>query len=130
MTPEIELWLEPFALDAWLRAHVAAVVVRLPGHVREDLMGDPAFVLYDYEPGPRTVMHVPVRLPSRRGTPARSVVLKRTLKHASEPFVRWLIAHELAHAHLRNGGRWENDDPELAADSLAADWGFPRPHRW
>jgi hypothetical protein len=42
-------------------------------------------------------------------------------------FVRWVIAHELAHAHLRNCGRWEGDDPEHAADDLAARWGFPRP---
>jgi hypothetical protein len=41
--------------------------------------------------------------------------------------VRWVIAHELAHAHLRNGGRWLGDDPEHAADALAAGWGFPRP---
>jgi hypothetical protein len=38
-----------------------------------------------------------------------------------------VIAHELAHAHLRNGGRHPEEDPEHAADSLAADWGFPRP---
>jgi hypothetical protein len=38
-----------------------------------------------------------------------------------------VIAHELAHAHLRNRGRWVGDDPEVAADSLAADWGWPKP---
>jgi Zn-dependent peptidase ImmA (M78 family) len=41
--------------------------------------------------------------------------------------VQYVIAHELAHAHLRNGGRWEGDDPERAADALAAEWGFTRP---
>jgi hypothetical protein len=38
-----------------------------------------------------------------------------------------VIAHELAHAHLRNQGRFPGDDPEHAADALAAGWGFPRP---
>jgi hypothetical protein len=71
-------------------------------------------------------MHVPVASP-RRNRPARSVVLKRTLRHRPLAFVRWLIAHEVAHAHLRHGGRWPGEDPEHAADALAADWGFPRP---
>ena len=55
------------------------------------------------------------------------VVLKRTLCRRPIEFVRWVIAHELAHAHLRNGGRWAGDDPERAADALAAGWGFPKP---
>jgi len=55
-------------------------------------------------------------------------VLKRTLRLRPQPFVRYVIAHELAHAHLRNRGRWEAEDPEHAADALAAEWGFPRPY--
>ena len=42
-------------------------------------------------------------------------------------FLGSLLAHELAHAYLRNEGRWPGDDPEAAADALAAEWGFPRP---
>ena len=61
------------------------------------------------------------------GRPGRSVVLKRTTKRRSVPFARWVIAHELAHAYLRHGGRFPNEDPEHAADSLAAEWGFPKP---
>jgi hypothetical protein len=98
----------------------------LPSHVRDDLMGDPAFSMCDYEPGPGVVFHVPVRFPVPRG-PGRAVVLKRTLRARPETFVRWVIAHELAHAHLRNAGRWPGDDPEHAADALAEGWGFPRP---
>ena len=122
MTAEIELWLRPFALDERLHAHAAEVIASLPPSVRDDLMGDPAFAMCDYQPGPGVVMHVPVRLP-----PSRTVVLKRTLLTRSETFVRWVIAHELAHAHLRNAGRWPGDDPEHAADALAEGWGFPRP---
>jgi hypothetical protein len=74
-------------------------------------------------------MQVPVKAPTRSGA-ARSVVLKRTLTRRPAAFARWLIAHEIAHAHLRNGGRWPGDDPEHAADALASTWGFPRPSRW
>lgn len=119
-------WLNDFPLDEWIRGHVHVVFENLPEPVRADLMDDPSFVVCDYEPGPAVVMHVPVRFTGRGGA-GRSIVLKRTIKRRPVPFVRWLIAHELAHAYLRNAGRHENEDPENAADALAAEWGFPRP---
>ena len=119
-------WLARFELDAFLNGHVADVLGALPPHVRDDFVSDPSFVLFDYEPG-LGVTHVHVGLPGRRGA-GRSVVLKRTLRRRPEPFVRYVIAHELAHAHLRNAGRWPGEDPELAADALAEAWGFPRPY--
>ena len=122
----IHCWLNRFALDAFLHAHVADVLATLPGPVRQDLLDDPSFRLSDYEPGPGVVAHVPVGVPEGRRA-SRSVVLKRTLRHRPQAFVRYVIAHEFAHAHLRNGGRWPGDDPEHAADALAAAWGFPRP---
>jgi hypothetical protein len=127
VTADIDRWLRPFALDERLHIHTAEVLALLPRHVREDLMGDPAFVMCDYEPSPGVVFNVPVRFPAARGGPGRAVVLKRTLRSRPRNFVRWVIAHELAHAHLRNAGRWPGDDPEHAADALAKDWGFPRP---
>jgi hypothetical protein len=125
---EIQLveWLAGFGLDEFLRGHVAGVMGGLPDHVREDFLGDPGFVLFDYEPAVGAMMVVPVG-PPRRNAAGRSVVLKRTLRRRPEAFVRYVIAHELAHAHLRNAGRWPGDDPEHAADALAAEWGFPRP---
>lgn len=126
MPSDIDSWLRPFALDERLHVHAAEVVASLPPHVREDLMGDPAFSMCDFEPGPGVVFHVPVRFPASSG-PGRAVVLKRTLCARPDIFVRWVIAHELAHAHLRNAGRWPGDDPERAADALAEGWGFPRP---
>ena len=121
----VDVWLASFTLAPFLHDHVAAVILALPDAVREDFIGDPAFILCDYEPtlGPA---FIPVRSPSLK-RPSRSVVLKRTLRRRPESFVRWVIAHELAHAHLRNGGRHDGEDPESAADSLAADWGFPKP---
>ncbi len=118
---QINQWLAAFELDELLHPHVAAVVHALPEPVRNEFMRDASFMLYDFEPGPGMIAHIPMSLPGR------SVVLKRTLRHRPETFVRYVIAHELAHAHLRNCGRLPGEDPELAADSLAADWGFPRP---
>lgn len=122
-------WLKGFRLDSFLHDEVAGVLGTLPHHVRDDFVTDPAFTLFDYEPRPGVAFHVPVRLPrggNGRGA-SRSVVLKRTLVRRPLPFVRYVIAHELAHAHLRNAGRFPGEDPEHAADALAAEWGFPRP---
>jgi hypothetical protein len=126
MDCSLDDWLTSFRLDGFLHGHVAAVMTCLPEHVRDDLTGDPSFMLFDYEPGPGVVRLVPVGMP-RSGSPARSVELKRTLRARPIPFVRYVIAHELAHAHLRNAGRFPGEDPEHAADALAATWGFPRP---
>jgi hypothetical protein len=125
MSERVSRWLEGFALDEFLRGHVAMVMVCLPDHVRDDFLDDPGFVLCDYEPAAGAVTVVPVA-PPRRNAAGRSVVLKRTLRRRPEAFVRYVIAHELAHAHLRNAGRWPGDDPERAADALAAEWGYPR----
>jgi hypothetical protein len=121
----LHLWLDTFGLDGSLRPHVAAVIETLPEHVREDLVGDPAFSMSDYEPG-TGVVHVPIGMPGKNRM-GRAVVLKRSLRRRPAAFIQYVIAHELAHAHLRNAGRWPGDDPEHAADALAAEWGFPRP---
>jgi hypothetical protein len=129
MAPAIHDWLVSFGLDEFLHREVAGVIGTLPGHVRDDFLDDPAFTLFDYEPHPGLTMHVPVRLPrGYSGSGGRSVVLKRTLTRRPLPFVRYVIAHELAHAHLRNAGRFPGEDPEHAADALAAEWGFPKPY--
>jgi hypothetical protein len=126
MRHQINDWLRLFNLNEVLHIHAAHVLSALPDEVLLDVMGEPGVVFYDYEPGPGVVMQVPLKSPTRNGG-ARSVVLKRTLCRRPPGFVRWLIAHEIAHAHLRNAGRWPGDDPEQAADALAAGWGFPKP---
>src|SRR5213592_3775772 len=83
---DIDHWLRPFALDERLHLHAAEVLALLPGHVRDDLMGDPAFVMCDYEPGPGVVFNVPLRFPAPRGGPGRAVVLKRTLRGRPREF--------------------------------------------
>ena len=126
MSASIESWLLSFQLDVFLHDHVAGVVAQLPDRVRDDIVNDPQFTLFDYEPGPGVVRHIPIGIPGN-GTPARAIELKRTLRFRPVAFVRYVIAHELAHAHLRNAGRFPGEDPEHAADALAAAWGFPRP---
>ncbi len=127
MRKQIEDWLAGFALDHAVHLHAVEVLVSLPMPVRNAFLDDPCFTMCDYEPGVGVVMQVPLRSPGKTGS--RAVVLKRTLRHRPPEFVRWLIAHELAHAHLRHAGRWPGEDPEVAADALAAEWGFPKPPR-
>lgn len=130
MPQAIHEWLTRFGLDDFLHHEVAGVMGTLPEHVRDDFLLDSRFAFFDYEPGAGVVMHVPVGLPrggGGAGGASRSVVLKRTLARRPVAFVRYVIAHELAHAHLRNAGRFPGEDPEHAADALAAEWGFPRP---
>ena len=79
--------------------------------------------------GDRITILATINTQSFGQSPGRAVVLKRTLCSRHETFVRWVIAHELAHAHLRNAGRWPGDDPERAADALAQRWGFPKPKK-
>jgi len=81
--------------------------------------------LDDFVPGKgRTVW---MACPGPGGKGSRSVVLKPRLADCPEAFAHYVIAHELAHAYLHNGGWGEIDDPEAAADALAASWGFSKP---
>jgi len=123
-----EPWLRSFALDGFIHLHVSAVMEGLPELVQTDFLTDPGFRMVDYEPGRGVVMHVPVASPTF-GKPSRAIVLQRTLRHRPIDFVRYVIAHELAHAHLYNRGRSPDEDPEFAADELAKAWGFPKPLR-
>jgi len=98
---------------------------QLPDGVLNDLLTDPAFTLCDYDATPGLLASIPINIGIRN--PARAIALKQSLGRREASFIRWVIAHELAHAHLRNAGRWQGDDPEIAADMLAVAWGFPRP---
>ncbi len=126
---DLHLWLDGFGLDASLRTHVLNVFTTLPDDVRIDLTDDPAFHMSDYEPVPGRAFLECVGIPRARSA-SRSVVLKRTLRHRPPEFVRWVIAHELAHAHLRNAGRFPGEDPERAADALAGAVGTPQAQRF
>ncbi len=119
--------LEPFVELAPLCRRLLAVLRALPKAVQMDLLEDPKFriALDDFVPGKgRTVW---LATPEPAGNGSRCVVLKPKLAHCPEGFACYVIAHELAHAFLRNGGWGDVMDPEVAADTLASSWGFPRP---
>lgn len=120
-------YLEPFAQIEPLRQRVLTVLQALPESVQQDFLEDPRFrvALENYEPG--RGWSVWMHLPDPNGQGSRCVVLKRKLADCGEAFATYVIAHEFAHAFLRNGGWGEITDREEAADHLAADWGFPRP---
>jgi hypothetical protein len=126
----IDSWLDRFPLDESIRARTAEVLGALPERVLCDIVEDPTFTICDFEPG--KMFYVPMQIGARGRGPGRAVVLKRTLRARTREFANWVIAHEFAHAHLRNAGRFPGEDPEHAADALAATWGFPKPtdFRW
>ncbi len=119
-------YLKPFANHPKLRFRVLAVLSSLPEDVSRDFLEDSKFhiSLDNFEIGRGS--QVWMACPGPGGEFSRSVVLKPRLEDSSEAFAKYVIAHEFAHAYLRNGGWNEIDDPELAADALAASWGFVR----
>ena len=120
-------YLQPFDELAPLRDRVLVVLGALPPEARRDLLEDPRFrmTLDDFVPGEgRTVW---LACPGPDGNGSRCVVLKPQLADCAKTFAHYVIAHELAHAYLHNGGWGGIDDPEAAADAVAASWGFPKP---
>jgi len=109
-----------------LASRTVVVMERLPEVVLADFLNDPGFrlALDDLVPGQGRSVWI---ARPRRGNGSRCVILKPRLADCPKDFAYYVIAHELAHAHLRNGGWGDLEDPELAADALAARWGFSRP---
>ena len=121
--------LEAFAETDPLRGRLITVLRALPSDVRGGFLEDPRFritKLSQTGPADATLL----ALPAAGGRGSRCVVLKHRLGQCSESFGLYVIAHELAHAHLFNGPWGEISDREEAADALAASWGFSRPASW
>ncbi len=110
-----------------LQSRVAAVLHSLPHFVQVDFSSDPTFQITLEEYSPSSGWTLFMAFPSTKTTISRCVVLRRRLAQASADFAKYVIAHEFAHAFLRNGGWGEITDIEEAADALAASWGFVRP---
>ena len=110
-----------------LRERTWFVANKLPEEIRKDLFQDPHFriAVDDCEPGKGRTVKMPTLNANGQ---SRCVVLKPRLAFCQEAFAHYIIAHEFAHAFLRNGGWGEITDREVAADSLAASWGFSRPN--
>ena len=121
-------WVLPAVQHELLAERVSVVLCTLPDDVLDDLLGDPCFriALDDFVPGQgRRVWMAGPGGCDWKGS--RSVVLKLRLAECVESFAHYIIAHELAHAYLWNGGWGAITDREEAADALAASWGFHRP---
>lgn len=106
------------------------VLEALPNIVQRDFLDDPLFRVTPetFIPGKGWTLFMDS--PGDIASTSRCVVLRRRLAESSEAFAFYVIAHEFAHAYLRNGGWNEISDREEAADALAASWGFPRPPFW
>ena len=116
-----------FAQYPCLQQRIRNVLLALPENVQRDFLDDSRFgvEIDNYEPGKGWSFFMPA--PGPDGVAARRVVLRPKLDSASEEFATYVIAHEFAHAFLRNGGWGDITDGEEAADALAASWGFARP---
>lgn len=121
------VYVEPFAEHPVLQQRVLVVLESLPPEVQRDFLDDDRFgvEIDNYQPGVGWTLFMPTPGPPGQGS--RRVVLRPKLNHASEAFALYVIAHEFAHAFLRNGGWGEITDIEEAADALAASWGYHRP---
>ncbi|MFK8112845.1 MAG: hypothetical protein AB8B91_11615 [Rubripirellula sp.] len=129
------VYLEPFSDLEPLRSRVQDVLEALPKEVQQDFLTDSRFTvsLDNYAPGKGSMVFMAPPGTDAAGaqTVSRCVVLKPKLADCSREFATYVIAHEFAHAFLRNGPWGEITDIEEAADALAASWGFPKPaSRW
>jgi hypothetical protein len=111
-----------------LRSRVAHVLTAIPAPVQRDFLDDPRFRISLETHVPGVGWSVIMHCPGLVGSDSRCVVLRAKLAACSAAFAHYVIAHELAHAYLRNGGWGEITDHEVAADALASSWGFARPH--
>ncbi|MGC6445992.1 MAG: hypothetical protein ACON5J_06175 [Rubripirellula sp.] len=136
----LEPLLQAFESDDPLRKRVQSVLQALPEEVIEDFLEAPLLHIHPIErksawrwsgnSSKRAQGSSPtfLRLPGIDGRCSRCVTLKRKLETDPPQFSRYVIAHELAHAHLHNGRWGDINDREEAADALAAAWGFHRVH--
>ncbi len=125
----IESLAEALCAYPGIQACLVEILKSLPAEVLADFVSDPTFRI-DPErvtEGQRTTMFM--ACPTGRNI-SRCVILRAKLEHAKPEFASYVIAHELAHAYLRNGGWQKYTDREEAADALARHWGYPKPKRW
>jgi hypothetical protein len=118
-------YLAPFAELPTLRRRLLDVLTVLPPDVQRDFLDDARFHVSLETFHPDKGWQLFMLSPGSSGS--RCVVLRSRLDNCSDRFAHYVIAHEFAHAYLRNGPWGEITDVELAADALAAAWGFRRP---
>ena len=124
----LDALLVAFEVTDPLRTRVHRVLAALPFEVQRDFTEDPRFCIRPLSR--KSSYETLLALPAPDGSGSRCVVLKKRLASCSLAFGLYVIAHELAHAYLRNGPWQQFTDPEEAADALAASWGFDKPASW
>ncbi|MCI0692246.1 hypothetical protein L0337_09620 [candidate division KSB1 bacterium] len=124
---QLATFVERYVKHPILRQRISAVLESLPTEVVQDILNDGRFTMVVYDPrnGPQTNFHIP--LPGVGDEGSRMIAWKVSLAEAPLDFANYVIAHEFAHAYLRNRGRTHDEDPEDAADALAAEWGYDKP---
>lgn len=120
-------YLQSFEQCQPLGQRVVCVLSALPSEVQQDFLTDACFtvMLDNYVLGEGSSVFM--ALTKNSDVSSRTVVLRPRLSDCDEAFAHYVIAHEFAHAYLRNGPWGNIADPEEAADALAASWGYPRP---
>ena len=124
----LDALLVAFEVTDPLRTRVHRVLAALPFEVQRDFTEDPRFCIRPLTR--KSSYETLLALPAPDVSGSRFVVLKKRLAICSLAFGLYVIAHELAHAYLRNGPWQQFADPEEAADALAASWGFDKPASW
>ena len=129
LTKMFSAYLEAFEQYEPLQRRLLHVLRMLPQDVQQDFLSDPRFTILvdNYVPGQGSTVFMAA--PGGTGDVSRSVVLKPKLSDCSEVFAHYVIAHEFAHAYLRNGPWGDITNVEDAANALAAEWGFPMPDK-
>ncbi len=124
---QLSTFVDRYIAHPILRERIIAVLESLPIEVVQDLLNDGRFtmVVDDPKDGRQTRFHIP--LPGVGDEGSRMIAWKISLAEAPLDFANYVIAHEFAHAFLRNRGRTRDEDPEDAADALAAQWGYDKP---
>lgn len=123
----LAIFVDRFIQQPRLRERILAVLRNLPAIVVQDILDDTRFTMVVYDPAAKPQMQFHMALPGRGDAGSRMIAWKISLAHAPLDFANYVIAHEFAHAHLRNRGRTHDEDPEDAADALAAEWGYDKP---
>lgn len=124
---EISAFVNKFVADQTLQERIVAVFAALPHEVRNDLLDDERFTMAVHHVDREEGLFFRMAAPGIGDDGSRMIVWKSSLANNSLAFANYVIAHELAHAYLRNRGRTPDEDPEDAADALAAEWGYHKP---
>lgn len=116
-----------FVADPVLNQRIVAVLLALPGEVLRDLVQDERFRMAVYDVNDPVNSYLHMAPPGVGDSGSRMIAWKSSLSRAPRDFANYVIAHEFAHAYLRNRGRTAEEDPEDAADALAHSWGYDKP---